>query len=231
MKKLYKITWAVALVCSLALITLIILTSDQTDGFPWFMYVIDVAVFAIIALLYYLLRGSSEKKFEKALANEGITAEKSYEWEERNLLIDFTSRKFATNYFVVKQVFSFDEIVGSMVEISGKTEDRVLPPDKLRVSLLVSVKMRENNDKLFFLPMFCVIIDSDDADKIGYAMPEDITAKYPDLSQITELRADIRKILEQNHVDGYVSRAPVYEDLQDFTESVVNTSFRRDSRL
>lgn len=209
---------------------------DKIDW--WFYGLFSCLCFAaatIIIMTLYLVKYSSKKKFYKFLSKYNFDIQKHYEgnkyliddrYEKPIICIDFTAKRFASNYLMSK-IVPFRDIVSATIEVFD-TNTYCKKSLKAYVSLVIMIKRGEPLD-LFGLTAIKVPIEMEDYIEdleIDDRFINSLINKYPELSEIVELKADIDKIVEINREDGIDYEAPTDEQWEEyFSDKTDNTLY------
>ena len=160
--------------------------------FPWWAYVILTVIVCLTAYLIFLLAASKRKrKFDDSLAQHNFSATARYNWSQYELAIDFDSKQIVNTYLTTRKFETYRK--GAEVQ---------LPPDRLFVSIVISVKKQNDPYNYAYIPVFEVEVASGDvSDDVGADL-QTLSDKYPDLLPMVQLRADLDKILADNQASG-----------------------------
>lgn len=207
MTKKKWISLGIIVVCAAIVLTLFSYVFKAKTGvaLPWWAYPVALLIYGLIVYLVILIAERVSKRFDALLEKNNFNADKKYRSAEQLLYIDFNSKRLANTYISTKPIVQFSDIAGYRFETyqKGATED--LPDDRRFVSLVLSVKREDADYEYLYIPMFEIAVAVEDiGDGIKEISPE-LLEKYPELSDMSELEADVKKILEINAADGVTS--------------------------
>ena len=171
--------------------------------FPWWAYVILTVIVCLTAYLIFLLAASKRKrKFDDSLAQHNFSATARYVWSQYELAIDFDSKQIVNTYLTTRKFVRFSDVAGYRFETYRNGAEVQLPPDRLFVSIVISVKKQNDPYNYAYIPVFEVEVASGDvSDDVGADL-QTLSDKYPDLLPMVQLRADLDKILADNQASG-----------------------------
>ncbi len=189
----------IILLCIIVSITAFSFVYHSQSGvwFPWWAYVIPLLLFVIYVVSCFILTRKGNEKFYRQLRLSNFEIQSEYKWRNCIFCIDFVTKRIACN-LLLKSVIPFQELNGFNVEISDRTQFKILPQNKCNISLSFSVIVGEDNKSLFHFSMFEVIVDVDDIENEQQINFESLVQKYPLLNDLVEMRQDLTKIIEYN---------------------------------
>ena len=202
---MFKREWTVFGVlsaCTVA-VTLFSLIYKRSDGtkVEWLSYIVGIAIVVTVAFLAVLLYFSAKQKFDILLQREGFVASKQYNWEGNRLLIDFDSQRLANTYLSTKPIVPFCDVLSFRIETYRIGEHEELSEEQCFLSFVISIKKEDFDYEYQYIPLFEVKVDSADAADIK-EITQELTDKYPELTDMLALQTDVKKILEINAANG-----------------------------
>lgn len=195
---------AIILVCAVIVISIFSFVFKTQTGvdLPWWAYIVALVIYALIVYLVIILSARSKEQFAALLAREGFTVEKEYKWDKQSLCIDFTSKRIANTYISTKPIIQFGDIASFRIESYQVGKEQELPDDKRFLSLVLTVKKEGFEFEYLYIPMFEIAVDVADIPEKFTEISDELVEKYPELKDMYELQADVKKILEINEADG-----------------------------
>ncbi|MCD8040466.1 MAG: hypothetical protein LUF82_03005 [Clostridia bacterium] len=195
MTKKNMIITTVIFLCVIASITVFSFIYHSLSGawFPWWVYVIAVALFVVYIISCFIFTRKSSDKFYRQLHRLNFAIQREYKWGNCIFCIDFASRRIACNY-LINPVISFNELAGFSTEVSDRTQSKILPQNKRNISLSVSVVVGDDNN-LFHFKMYEVIVDADDLQDEEQVNFNELMPQYPLMNDLFELQQDLTKII------------------------------------
>ena len=187
--------------CTVAVIFFALFYRSDGARVQWLSYVAVVAVVATLCFLAFMLYLNAKQKFDRLLAKEQFAIDKQYEWGKFKLLIDFQGQRIANNYLSTRAIIPFSDVAGYRLETYRKNEDVELDDEHVFLSLVISLKKDGFEFEYQYLPVFEMKVESVDVQDIK-EVTQDLTEKYPELTDMFALQQDARKILEINVANG-----------------------------
>ena len=187
--------------CTVAVIFFALFYKSDGARVQWLTYVAVIAVIATLCFLAFMLYINAKQKFDRLLATEQFVIDKLYAWGKFKLVIDFESQRIANNYLSTRAIIPFSDVAGYRLETYHKNEDVELDEEHVFLSLVISLKKDGFEFEYQYLPVFEVQVESADVQDIK-EVTQELTEKYPELTDMFALQEDIRKILEINATNG-----------------------------
>lgn len=200
MTKKKWISLGIIAVCAAIVLTIFSVLFERSTGvsLPWWAYIVALLIYALIVYLIYIITKITSQRYEAMLAKANFKVDSQYEWNKQIVSLDFQSKRLANTYITTKPFVDFSEIVGYRFETYQMGESEELDDDKRFVSLVLSIKKESAEQEFLYIPVFEVAVDAADVgDGIAEITPE-LVDKYPSLSDMADLEADVKKILEMN---------------------------------
>lgn len=174
----------------------------QTD-FPWWAYLILTLIVCLtVYLIFTSVINKRKRRFDNSLSERNFVPSVKYTWLDYELAIDFDSKQLVNTYLTTRNFVNFAEVAGYRFETFRRGAEEQLPPDRLFVSIVISVKKPNDPYNYMYIPVFEVKVASADVpDDIGADLAA-LSSKYPDLCPMVQLRADLDKILAENKAAG-----------------------------
>lgn len=204
MTKKKWISLAIILMCAVIVLSIFSFVFKAQTGvdLPWWAYIIALVIYALIVYLVIILAARSKQEFDALLARENFTVDKEYKWDRHSLYIDFTSKRIANTYLSTKPIVPFCDIAGLRIESYQSGIEQELPDDKRFLSLVLTVKKEGFEYEYLYIPMYEIAVDVADIPEQSNEISAELVEKYPELKDMHELQADVKKILETNLADG-----------------------------
>ena len=202
---MFKREWTVFGVlsaCTVA-VTLFSLIYTRSDGtkVEWLSYVVIIAIVVTVAFLAMLLYFSARQKFDILLQREGFVASKQYKWDKHLVCLDFDSQRLANTYLSTKPIVPFSDVLSFRIETYRIGAHEELPEDQCFLSFVISIKKEGFDYEYQYIPVFEVKVDSADVAEVK-EITQELTDKYPELTDMMALQTDVKKILEINAANG-----------------------------
>lgn len=200
---MFKKTWmywlVIVLVCGLVAGVFFGVFNSVYQTLPWWTYVTVAIICGLIAYLGYLLIQVRVQKFDRMLQKQNFHVDKRYEANGQTLCIDFEAKLIANTYLSTKPIVRFDEVVGCRVESFQRGSAQVLPDDERYLNVVLTVCRDDPTPEhaYLYIAMFEVKVAADDVPENPDVTAE-MTAKYPDLQPLFDLKQDVEQILAQN---------------------------------
>ena len=160
--------------------------------------------FVLVVVLYRFLPKRARETLEIKLSRQGFNAQKSFHYSNDMganvaLFIDYDGKQIASNVFY-NNVIPFSRISGGRVEILSYG----INSDKSIVHYVISIHRKGDDNAFDYVEMFNTVVENSDLpDK--EEVTEKMIAKYPSLKEIVELDDEIKRIVELNKSDGFVT--------------------------
>lgn len=194
------ISLGVIAVCGAIVLTIFSVLFEKSTGvaLPWWAYIVALLIYALIVYLIYIITKITSQRYETMLAKANFHVDKQYEWNKQIVSLDFTSKRLANTYITTKPFVDFSEITGYRFETYQIGQSEELGEDKRFVSLVIAVKKESEEQEFLYIPVFEVAVDASDVGDGITEITTELVNKYPTLSDMAELQADVNKILENS---------------------------------